>query len=335
MHMGSHGAGGPGGGRGHGRAGALNQRGRAPNRPAARTRPHKSQASRVVYHGGMPDTTIDFSRRGFAAHLADAVRDARMVIGWSQRELARRTGTSQTTIWRLESGSADHLDLLFVERVLHALGIRASLGLDARHLADRRRQLDAVHATMVGYVARRLERAGWRTATEVPLGDGIPRGWIDLLAFREADAALLVDETKTEIPDLGALGRSVAFYEREAWAAARSRGWAPRRVAVLVTALDSAAISGRLADNRELAGPMFPAPVDGVAAWLADPECKPPRGWALGAVDPAARGTAWLRATTLSSRRRTPAYADYADAAARLRRRQRGGPPARAARIRT
>ena len=272
----------------------------------------------------MPDTTIDFGRRGFAAHLADVVRDARILIGWSQRELAQRTGMSQTMIWRLESGHAEHLDLLFVERVLQALGIRASLSLDARHLADRRRQLDVVHAMLVGYVARRMERAGWQTAIEVPLGDGVPRGWIDLLAFREADATLLVDETKTEIPDLGALGRSVAFYEREAWAAARSRGWVPRRVAVLVTALDSAAISGRLADNRELAGRMFPAPVDGVAAWLADPGYEPPKGWALGAVDPAARGTVWLRPTTLSSRRRTPAYADYADAAGRLRRRERG-----------
>ncbi len=270
----------------------------------------------------MPDTTIDFSRRGFAAQLADVVRDARVLVGWTQRELAQRARTSQATVWRLESGRADHLDLLVVERALRALGIRASLGLDARHLADRRRQVDAVHARVVGFVARRLERDGWRTTTEVPLGDGVPRGWIDLLAFREADAALLVDETKTEIPDLGALGRSLAFYEREAWAAARSLGWAPRRAVVLVTALDSAAIGKRLADNRELAARMFPAPVDGIAAWLADPGCEPPRGWALGVVDPASRRAIWLRLTTLGFRRRAPAYADYADAAVRLRRRR-------------
>jgi transcriptional regulator with XRE-family HTH domain len=270
----------------------------------------------------MPDQTIDLGRRGFAPLIADVVREARLLIGLSQRELARRADTSQATIWRIEGGRADHLDLLVVERVLRVLGIRATLTLDARHLADRRRQLDAVHARLVGYVARRLERVGWLTAAEVPLGDGTPRGWIDLMAFRETDATLLVDETKTEIPDLGALGRSLAFYEREAWSAARSRGWQPRRAVVLVTALDSVAIARRLSDNRELVGRMFPALVDGVARWLADPRCESPRGWALGTVDPASRADAWVRPTTLGSRRRAPAYEDYADAAARLRRRR-------------
>jgi transcriptional regulator with XRE-family HTH domain len=269
----------------------------------------------------MPQSAIEVGRRGFAAQLADVVRDARLLVGWSQRELADRADTSHTTIWRMEDGRAACLDLLVAERVLRALGIRASLAFDARHLADRRRQLDAVHAWVVAYVARRLERAGWLTALEVMLGDEAPRGWIDLLAYREADGTLLIDETKTEIPDLGALGRSLAFYEREAWSAARSIGWMPRRAIVLVTALDSVALAQRLADNRELVTRMFPAPVADTAAWLADPSCPPPHGWGLAMVDPLVRGAAWLRPTMLGSRRRSPTYADYADAAARLRRR--------------
>ncbi len=274
-----------------------------------------------MYPRAVPTSVIDLGRRAFAPHLADVGREARQLIGWSQRELADRARTSQATIWRVETGAARHLDLLAVERVLAALGIRASLQLDARHLADRYRQRDAVHARLTGYVARRLERTGWRTVTEVPLGDDPPRGWIDLLAFRAADAALLVEETKTEIPDFGALQRSVAFYEREAWTAARRLGWSPRRSAVLVAALDSVALGHRLADNRDLVVRAFPAGIGDVAAWLSDPAREPPTGWALGMVDAAQRGAAWLRPTLLGSRRRAAAYEDYADAAARLLRR--------------
>ena len=267
----------------------------------------------------MSNFDLDLGRRGFVPQLADVVTEARRLIGWSQRELAHRAKTSQATIWRIERGRSEHLDLLATERVLTALGIRASLQLDARHLADRRRQKDAVHARINGFVARRLERDAWRPATEVAIGDGIPRGWIDILAFRDADAALLVEESKTEIPDFGALQRSLAFYQREAPFVARGLGWKPRRVVVLVAALDSAAIGRRLQYNRELVARAFPAPIDQVGAWLTDPGRTPPAAWALGMVDPAQRGGAWLRPTVLGGRRSQPAYADYADAAARLR----------------
>ncbi|HEY5436751.1 MAG TPA: helix-turn-helix transcriptional regulator, partial [Candidatus Limnocylindrales bacterium] len=187
----------------------------------------------------MSNQYLELGRRGFVPQLADVVSEARRLIGWSQRELAHRAQTSQATIWRIERGRSEHLDLLATERVLTALGIRATLQLDARHLEDRRRQQDAVHARINGYIARRLERDAWRPATEVPIGDGVPRGWIDILAFRDADSALLVEESKTEIPDFGALQRSLAFYQREAPFVARRLGWKPRRVVVLVAALDS------------------------------------------------------------------------------------------------
>ena len=264
------------------------------------------------------DTRLVIGRRGFAPQLADVVRDARRLVGWTQRDLADRARTSQATIWRIERGAGPTIDLLVAERVLAALGIHASIDLDARHLADRRRQLDGLHARLNGYVAKRLARLGWQTATEVPLGAGIPRGWIDVLAFRPIDRALLVEETKSELPDLGALQRSLAFYEREAWAAARARGWVPRRSAVRVGVLDTDAVARRLADARDLVAGAFPAAPSSVAAWLADPACEPPRGWALASADPAVRGSPWLRPTVLDARRRRPAYADYADAARSL-----------------
>jgi transcriptional regulator with XRE-family HTH domain len=266
----------------------------------------------------MTRTVIDLGGDLVVRAVAATIRSSRRVAGWTQRELAARSGTSQATICRLESGLGPTLDLVIAERVLTALGLRPSLVLDDRHLDDRRRQLDGLHARIGGFVARRLERDAWLTASEVEVGEGAPRGWIDLLAYRPADRSLVVEETKADLPDMGGLQRSVAFYQREAWAAARRLGWRPIRSTVLVVALDSEAIARRLADNRDLVTRAFPAPIPGVAAWLRDPGREAPRGWAIGTCDPASRESAWLRPTTLGSRRRPPAYEDYAHAAALL-----------------
>ncbi len=270
----------------------------------------------------MTATTIELGRRATSGAIADLVRDSRELIGWSQRDLAAAAGTSQTTICRLEAGTTASIGLDVVERVLEALGLRVSLSVNGRHLDDRRRQRDGVHARVNGFVARRLERWSWLTATEVRVGGDVPRGWIDLLAYREADRSLLIEETKTDLPDMGGLQRSLGFYQREAWDAARRLGWRPIRSSVLVVMLDSATVARRLADNRDLVGLAFPARIADVAAWLEDPSRQAPRGWAIGCCDPASRASAWLRPTMLGSRRRQPAYEDYADAAIRLLRSQ-------------
>ena len=270
----------------------------------------------------MTGQSLELGRRAFGPQIADVVREARELIGWTQRELAERARTSHTTIWRLEHASSNHLDLAAIERVLSALGVRATLQMDARHLEDRRRQQDGVHARLTGFVARRLERVGWLTRTEVPIGDGVPRGWIDLLAFRQADAALVVEESKSDIVDMGGLQRSVAFYEREASAAARALGWRPRHVVVVVVVLDSVAVARRLIENRDIARRAFPERADELGSWIDDPAATRPRGWAMAMADPASRRSRWLLPTPLHSTRRTLAYANYADAAARLRARR-------------
>lgn len=272
--------------------------------------------SRARYNSSVR-TRLDIGRRGFAPQIADTVRDARLLVGWSQRELAVRAGTSHTTVWRIEAGRADSLDLLALERTLAALGIRARLDLEARHLADRRAQADGVHARLNGFSGHRLEHWGWTPASEVQVGQPSPRGWIDTLAYREADRWLLVEEVKTEIVDVGAIQRSLAFYEREAIPAARGRGWRPRGVAVLLAVLDTRAVADRIADSRDLLRLAFPTPVTATLAWLRDPALPPPRSWTLAACDPASRSRDWLRPCALESRRR-PTYADYRDAAHRL-----------------
>jgi transcriptional regulator with XRE-family HTH domain len=276
----------------------------------------------VSYNPAMGRQLIDVRGRRFALQIADTVREARQLIGWTQRDLAERAHTSHATVWRIESANASHLDLATVERVLHVLGLRPTLQIDTRHLGDRRRQVDAVHARLTGFVAHRLERSGWATHTEVSIGDRPPRGWIDLLAYRGSDASLLVEETKTELVDVGVTQRSLAFYEREAAAVARALGWRPRRIVTVLVTLDSRAVGVTIAANRDLLVQAFPSSVANLAAWVADPLAQRPRGWTIAAVDPRSRRADWLLPTALTSRR-APAFRDYADAAAQLRGRSR------------
>lgn len=51
------------------------------------------------------------------------LREAR---GWSQSDLARRSGVPQTTISRLERGESGTLNLAHLERLADALGVNAS-----------------------------------------------------------------------------------------------------------------------------------------------------------------------------------------------------------------
>ena len=256
------------------------------------------------------------------------IREARLLVRWSQSELASRAATSRSTVSRIETGDAQELDMAVVARLLAALGIRGVFELSAPHLADRVRQRDPVHARIVAMVARRLERAGWSVALEAPVGGTVPRGWIDVLGYRERDGAGLIVEAKGDIPDAGGLQRQASFYARTAHQAAASLGWRPERFAILVAVLDSETVAARIDANRELLTRSFPGLPGAFETWTRDggPEPRP----TIAAVDPATRAAGWLLRTPLSGRRSRAAYENYADAAFALgARRRRAQPPRR------
>jgi transcriptional regulator with XRE-family HTH domain len=241
------------------------------------------------------------------------VRDLRTAIGWSQRTLAAKAGVSQSWLCAFERGRYPDVPIGTVEKLLDAMGARLLVDVSVP-FQPTPRQRDLVHARCTTHVARRLERAGWSVATEVEIGDGRYRGWIDVLAWHPETGLLLVIEVKTELRDLGAIERQLNWYEREAWAAGRRLGWRPRRMVACLLLLSTGAVEERLRDNREAVARSFPVRAGEIATLVASGVAtvdRPRRGLAL--IDPRSRRASWVRPSRLEGRRSPAPYADYAD----------------------
>jgi transcriptional regulator with XRE-family HTH domain len=164
-------------------------------------------------------------RRDTAVEIVgDAVRSLRETLGLTQEELGRRAGISQAMVSAVENARVGDMTFSRAERLLAVMGAKLAISVDAPFLGDRQRQREPAHARCSAHVTARLRRAGWRVATEVEVGSDRSRGWIDVLAWHPQGGLLLVIEIKTEIRDLGAIERSLGWYEREAWVAARRLG---------------------------------------------------------------------------------------------------------------
>ena len=249
--------------------------------------------------------------------LGSAIKSTRLGVGWTERELAHRLRSNQSAVQRLEGGSQRHLNVPLATRALDVLGIRVTIDTNAVGIADRREQNDLVHARCVGYVVRQLQRRGWVAQTEVEVGEGRFRGWIDGLAFRESDAALLVVEIKTELNDFGRIQRTLGWYVRSSRAAASVFGWRPRSIVPCLIALATIETDARLSSTVELVQSALPGGAAGLAAWIDGERSERPAP-SVGLIDPRSRREAWLWRTRSDGRRSVAPYRDYADAARQL-----------------
>jgi transcriptional regulator with XRE-family HTH domain len=257
--------------------------------------------------------------------LANVIKSTCSTYGWSQRELAARLGTNQSAIRRLVRGGPT-LDVGLLTAALDLLGIRLSIDADPVGIAARRDQRDAVHARCCAYCVGSLKRRGWLVVVEVEVGEGRFRGWIDILAFRPSDGALLVIEVKTEIDDLGRTLRSLGWYVRSSRDAALRLGWRPRRIVPVLFLLATVEAEARLAANVDLIRASLPGQADQLCAWIDDPRLSPAAA-TLGLIDPRSRRREWLRRTRSDGRRSTTPYANLAAAAAIIRPAPIGRPP--------
>jgi transcriptional regulator with XRE-family HTH domain len=247
-----------------------------------------------------------------ARTVALAVRDLRLALGWTQTDLACRARVSQSLVSAVETMVLPDLTLATATRLLETMGARLSVSVSPPFLGDRERQKDAAHARCTNYVARRLEAKGWRVAAEVEVGGDRSRGWIDVLAYHPGRRITLVIEVKTEIHDLGAIERSLGWYEREAWAASRRVGWRPNSIVAGLLLLATGANDTRATDNRDALRRGFPMRARDLAKLVAGEDASE-IGRFVAMIDPRSRRDAWLRPMYIDGRRTPEPYADYAD----------------------
>jgi hypothetical protein len=210
-----------------------------------------------------------------------------------------------------ESGGSE-VSLRTLFGMCDALGVAISIDFRLPLIARSSPQRDPAHATCVAYVARRLLAAGFLAVREVEIAYGRSHGWIDVLPWDARSGTLLVIEVKTVLDDMGNVERQLAWYRREAWAAARPLGWQPSRLAGWLVVLATEANKAMIRANREAFAQTFPGRVGSM-----NDEAQ-----ALAMVDPSNRRREWLIRTGVDGRRSPAPYADYADF---MRRRSRPG----------
>lgn len=251
--------------------------------------------------------------------VGETVRATRIDAAWSQRELSRRSGVSQAQICRIERGRCPDLQFSALDRLFVALGIRYWLGMEGPRLA--RQPSDFVHARCSAYTGRRLVTGGWLVEREVEVGGDRARGWIDILAYHPESGVLLVIEVKTEIVDIGAIERTMNWYEREAWLATRRFGWQPRWVGTALLILDTRANEERVRSLASVFATGFPGRATELQGLIAGAMPSDHRRF-VATIDPHSRRAKWLHATRSDGRRAAAPYVDYIDAARRLESRQ-------------
>jgi HTH-type transcriptional regulator / antitoxin HipB len=77
---------------------------------------------------GRPEVAAAYEQARLRYELAEAVRARREELGWSQRQLAERTGMSQPGIARFEAGGTTPT-LPLLERLAQALGLALNVSL--------------------------------------------------------------------------------------------------------------------------------------------------------------------------------------------------------------
>lgn len=206
-----------------------------------------------------------------AHRLGNTIRTLRIRVGWTQRELARRSSTSPATVSRIERGLADRMPLGSVHEVGLALDAWVDFAIRWRG-GDLDRALNARHAGMHEAIAKWFGRlSAWTLSPEVSFSIYGERGIVDALAWHAQSETLLVIELKTELVDISDLLGTLDRKLRLAPEIARGRGWIPRVVAGWLLVADGRTNHRRLAANHAVLRARLPDDGRRVRGWLHAP----------------------------------------------------------------
>ena len=200
-----------------------------------------------------------------------AIRIARIRRGWRQSDLAAAAGVSRGTVSRIERSAIHEISFGTLVAVAAALDVRVELLTRSRG-ADLDRLLNQKHAALAEAVIARFRRiGGWVVRPEVSFSEWGERGIVDLLAWHEPSASVLVIELKTEIVDVGELLGTLDRKRRLGVAIAASVGWPARTVATCLIVGESMSNRRRVDAHAGTFRAALPADGRRARAWLRNP----------------------------------------------------------------
>jgi len=184
-----------------------------------------------------------------------------------QSDVGAKADVSRASIGEHERGRIEGATVSALRR--HAEALNVSLEIVLRGPAGQLAQ-DEEHALLTQWVKRRLESNRWETEAEASYSIYGERGRIDLLGWRADRRAVLIDEQKTDVPDVQDLLGTLDAKERLATRIAHERGWEADSVGVLLVITRT---SRNVAIVQRFAGLFSRYSMRGSAAdrWLRDP----------------------------------------------------------------
>jgi transcriptional regulator with XRE-family HTH domain len=203
--------------------------------------------------------------------LGRLVRALRHRRRWRQQDLADRAGVGRTVIADMEAGRLSRMCLATQRQVTAAFAF--NLELTPRGLgADTDRVLDERHAPLLGATATWLEGLAWQCVPEVSYSEWGERGSVDILAWHEPSATLLVVEVKTEIASVEATLRKMDEKVRLTPKIALARfSWDAAVVGRLLVLPDQRSERRRVAANSSVFDRAFPTRSYAARRWCRSP----------------------------------------------------------------
>jgi transcriptional regulator with XRE-family HTH domain len=206
------------------------------------------------------------------ARIGRSLRVLRRRRGLRQIDVAALAGLSQQTISLIERGQAAAFTVDTLRRAFAAVGAGYE-GLVVWRGGALDRLLDARHSALVGEAAARLTALGWAVVVEASYSIYGERGSVDVLAGHAATRTVLVEEVKSELASIEALGRKTDEKVRLARRhLCRERfGWAPIAAGKVLVLPDTDAARRAVVRHGGVLDLMFPSRPRTVRLWLRRP----------------------------------------------------------------
>ena len=201
-----------------------------------------------------------------------ALRLLRQRRGMTQAQLGRAAGVSQPLVSLIERGHLGSVSLRTMRRVFAVVDASCDIRMSWRGGALDR-LLDEAHAGLVMRRAAALHDSGWSVAVEATYSVYGERGSIDVFGARAAERAVTVEEVKSDLTSLEALGRKTDEKIRLVRARlCRERfGFAPTAVGRILVLPDTATARRQVRRLAPALDTMFPARNWEIRRWQRAP----------------------------------------------------------------